>query len=335
MSSTRGQSAWIKQNINKKFVYNFFTHYSNKKRIKNFNPSETKHSAFYSSLNQIDFNDWLVGVTDRYGTFYFNKNKKGVWSFTFKIGQSNYNLRLLFYVKSMLGVGSVSIPDSKDNTAEFRVRNIQHIIQHILPIFDKCTLLTSKHYSYFLFREAILIASNKEISKEAKEILISELKMKQLKGIPLDYVSPAWDIIGYSVNSVQEALKVLSKSWLIGFTESEGSFYIVKKGPRRLVHAFEITQKLDIIILKAIAYIFQTKVIRKKTYNTVVVSTLTKVQHIISYFNNTMKGMKPLEFRIWARSFNSLEKDFNYLLNIQKLMRNIRSIRLDKNFKIK
>ena len=34
-----------------------------------------------------------------------------------------------------------------------------------------------------------------------------------------------------------------------------GSFYIVKKGPKRLVLAFEITQKLDIIVLEAIAKI--------------------------------------------------------------------------------
>ena len=63
----------------------------------------------------------------------------------------------------------------------------------------------------------------------------------------------------------------MSTFWLIGFTEAEGSFYIVKKGPCRLVHAFEITQKLDIIVLEAIAKIFDVKVTNKKTYNTVVI----------------------------------------------------------------
>lgn len=43
--------------------------------------------------------------------------------------------------------------------------------------------------------------------------------------------------------------------WLVGFTEAEGSFYLVSKEPTRIVHAFEITQKLDIIVLKAIAHI--------------------------------------------------------------------------------
>lgn len=48
-----------------------------------------------------------------------------------------------------------------------------------------------------------------------------------------------------------------------------------------------------------------------------------------------MKGMKSLEYRIWARSFSKENKNFESLSKVQNLMRNIRSIRLDKNFKIK
>ena len=44
----------------------------------------------------------------------------------------------------------------------------------------------------------------------------------------------------------------MSKAWLVGFTEAEGSFYLVSKGPTRLVHAFEVTQKLDVIVLNSI-----------------------------------------------------------------------------------
>ena len=308
---------------------------SHKGVLKLNNPSETKRSAFYSGnlKNSTKFNEWLVGVTDSDCTFYFNKNKKGVWGFTFKIGQSNYNLRLLYYIKSVLKVGSISVPNSKDKTAEFRIRDIQHIIQYILPIFDNYPLLTSKHYNYSFFKEAILIMANPSLSKEMKDKLISEIKSKCLNGIPTDYVSPAWP--GFTVNSIQDAKKVITKYWLIGFTEAEGSFYIVKKGPQRLEHAFEITQKLDIIVLEAIAMIFQVKVTKKKTYNTVLVSSNKDIQFIVKYYHKTMKGMKALEYRIWARSFNKQHKNYEYMMKIQNLMRNIRSIRLDKNFKMK
>ena len=204
------------------------------------NSSETERSAFYSGAlkNSTENIEWLVGITDGAGIFQFSKTNKGVWIFTFKIVQSKTNLRLLYYIKSMLCVGSVSISNSNDNIAEFRIRKIHHIIKYILPIFDKYPLLTSKHYNYSFFKEAILIMANPSLSKEMKDKLISEIKSKCLNGIPTDYVSPAWP--GKTVNSIQDAKKVISKYWLIGFTEAEGSFYILKKGPQQLVHAFEI-----------------------------------------------------------------------------------------------
>ena len=88
------------------------------------------------------------------------------------------------------------------------------------------------------------------------------------------------------------------------------------------------------IVLEAIAMILQLKVITKKTYNTVVATGSKDIQFIVKYYHKTMKGMKALEYRIWARSFTKEKKDFDYLTKIQNLMRNIRSIRLDKNFKM-
>jgi LAGLIDADG endonuclease. len=296
-------------------------------------PSETTRSTFTSGIIKNDKNckflEWLVGVTDGDGTFYFANTPKGGWTFTFKIGQSNYNLRLLYYIKSNLGVGSVSVPHSKDNTAEFRIRNIQHIIMYILPIFDKYPLLTSKYFSYSLFKKAILIMNDSSLSKEEKNRLISQIKSQSL---PNNYISPAWKVVENTVSSVSDVMKIMSKSWLIGFTEAEGSFYLVKKGPTRLSHAFEITQKLDRIVLESIALIFGIKLTQKKTYFTVVTTNSEAIIRIINYYFKTMKGMKALEYRIWARSFNKT-KDFESMIKIRNIMRNIRSIRLDKNFK--
>jgi len=43
-----------------------------------------------------------------------------------------------------------------------------------------------------------------------------------------------------------------------------------------------------------------------------------------------MKGMKALEYRIWARSFNKNKGNYEELNKIRNLMREIRLIRLDK-----
>lgn len=71
--------------------------------------------------------------------------------------------------------------------------------------------------------------------------------------------------VNFEVNNTNQAKTVMSKYWLIGFTEAEGSFYLVSKTSTRIVHAFEITQKLDLIVLEAIAHILGIRVSKKIT----------------------------------------------------------------------
>lgn len=100
------------------------------------------------------------------------------------------------------------------------------------------------------------------------------------------------------MKNLADAVAVVSKSWVVGFTEAEGSFYLVSKDSTRITHGFEITQKLDIIVLTAIGFILGIKVKGNQTYNTVVTTATFPISNIISYFHNTMKGMKSLEYRI-------------------------------------
>ena len=98
--------------------------------------------------------------------------------------------------------------------------------------------------------------------------------------------------------TLDEINLIMSKEWLIGFTEAEGSFYLLKKGPTRMVHMFEITQKLDKIVLEAISVILPMKVYIKRGYNTCVTTNHKSIGIIVEYFKDTMKGMKSLEYRI-------------------------------------
>jgi len=152
---------------------------------------------------------------------------------------------------------------------------------------------------------------------------------------PKNYISPVWEKVNYVVNDTNTAKSIMSKYWLVGFTEAEGSFYIVKKNSTRLVHGFEITQKLDILVLESIARILGISVIKKKTYNTVVTTNSRAINNIIAYYKNTMKGMKALEYRIWARSFNKYKGNYIELNKVRNLIRKIRLIRVDKFFHIK
>jgi hypothetical protein len=318
-SMTRGQSAWFSSKVAES--------------------SETTREVFFSRVvvtdkknTNIEFNQWLVGVTDGDGTFHISHQLPDKWGLYFKIAQSTYNLRLLYFIKSKLGVGQVSV--AADGMAEYRLRDVKKIIKHIIPLFDKYPLLTSKYYNYDLFKQAAFILTDTSILTADKHILLNKLKSK-LK--PDNYISPVWNVVNNNVSCLTSAQTVMTKSWLVGFTEAEGTFYLVKKSVERIVHAFEITQKLDKIVLDSIGYLLGIKVTKKKTYLTVGTTNAKHISNIILYFHNTMKGMKSLEYRIWARSFNKIKVGkarFEYLTKVRNQMRNIRSIRLDKNFQI-
>ena len=299
------------------------------------------HSKFLNRsqlYNKENFYQWLVGFTDGDGSFtiyrQISKTGQPMWSFFYKINQSNYNLRVLYYIKKELGYGSVQVENNR-NMADFRIRDKDIIKKVIFPIFDKYPLLTSKYFNYMKFKKAYEIYTNSEISNEEKDELLLKLKNKVL---PINYISPVWQKVNNEIKNTNDAKIIMSKFWLIGFTEAKGSFYLVQKETSWLVHAFEITQKLDLIVLSSIAHILGISVKKKKKYDTVVTTNSRAILNIINYFKNSMKGMKALEYRIWSQSFRNYKGDYQKLNRTRDLMRNIRLIRLNKKiylFKIK
>jgi hypothetical protein len=298
-------------------------------------PAQTQYSSYTennkSSLrvnkttlleNKELFSQWLVGFTDGDGTFSIAK-QNGTWSLIFKLGQSTYNLRLLHYVKKQLGVGSIYV-EKDGNMAHFRIRDRKVLESVIFPIFDKYSLLTSKQFNYLKFKEAFTILTYSTLSKSEKDNLVSNIVDREL---PVDYISPIWSIINNKVSDYASASLVMSKAWLVGFTEAEGSFYLVSKGPTRLVHAFEITQKLDEIVLNCIQRLLgiSTQVQFKKAgYFSLATTNSRAIENLIEFFHNTLKGMKSLEYRIWARSYNNHKGDFKSLDSIRNQMRTLR-----------
>lgn len=261
------------------------------------------------------FHQWLVGFTDGDGCFniYINeKNNKII--FTFKIGQKANNKQVLFYIKKNLGIGRIII--DKNGMANFIVTKKNHIKDIIIPIFKSNKLLTSKEYNFILFKKCFLIYINDNLIQSKK---IEQIKLIKNEKIPLNYI--ASNLINYKNN----ILDIFTKSWLIGFIEAEGSFYITKKGDNRLVHGFGITQKKDKIILDCIKLILKINAnVRYNKYGffTLDASDKKSLKFIKDFFFKTMKSRKSLIYRIWARSFR-LKGKYNKLLLIQKKIRQL------------
>ena len=304
MSIAWGQYAWV----NNKF-------YSTHQRL-------NKEYLDNNKNNRIWFEQWLVGMTDGDGTFHI-AYQKGKWNLVYKIALSRYNLRALYYIKKQLGVGSIS----KDNTkGEFRIRDRKKLAQVIFPIFDKYPLLTSKQFDFKKLKKAYSILENINLSKNEKDKFLLNIKQES---IPVNYVSNAWDKIKLPFETTQNVTCVITKPWLVGFIEAEGSFYLVSKDSTRIVHGFGITQKLDPIVLEGIRRILHipTIVRFKSNHNYYILDTTNSrsIENIIEYFHNTMKGMKSVEYRIWARSYVKHKGDFKKLSNIRDIIRKLKT----------
>jgi hypothetical protein len=70
--------------------------------------------------------------------------------------------------------------------AHFLIRDKKVLQSIILPIFDKYPLLTSKQYNYLLFKKALDISNDNNISQEEK---IN--KMENFSSCPSEYSSNA------------------------------------------------------------------------------------------------------------------------------------------------
>ena len=283
----------------------------------------SKFSSFNVNKNSLSenkeiFHQWLVGFTDGEGTFSIvHLNNK--WSLIFKIEQNIYNIRILHFIKKQLGVGKIHI-EKDGKLACFIVRDLAVLQSIIFPIFDKYSLLTYKHFYYIKFKQVHAILYNSSLILSDKDTLIFNLINIQLSS---DFISPAWSSVDFVINNFEKASKVMSKAWLIGYTEAKGNFYFVKKSATRIVHAFEITQKSDEIVLLAIKYILHisTNVKSKKAgYFTIVTTNSRAIENIILYFKKTMKSLKSVEYRIWSRSYLKNKGNFIALNKICNTM---------------
>jgi len=168
MFLTRGQSAWFKLN------YSSLSH-------QRLNVMQPKNEEFLQ---------WLVGFTDGDGSFsVLRQNDK--WTLTFKITQSTYNLRALYYIKQQLGVGSVSVESNRDQ-GSFRIRDRKQLANIIFPIFDKYPLLTTKYFNYAKFKSAYAILENKELTNcLSKGPINAQIETLLLNEPDESYISPA------------------------------------------------------------------------------------------------------------------------------------------------
>lgn len=264
------------------------------------------------------FINWLSGLIDGDGCFYFYQSQKGNWVFRLKIGQSDYNLKLLNYLKKKLKCGSVK--KAGPNHSQYYLANPILLYFYLIPKFQENPFLTRKKaWQYHCFKKALEIyiqAKFLKISLDERNLQLQKIFVES-RIIPSDFkvLHPSQDLFYPNLG------------WLIGFTEAEGSFYLNKKTVTSLVHCVSWSQKDEKELLECIRSRFriQAKVSlnvkeNHQWYKLVTASRRT-IALIIPQFEGQCKGIKAVEIRKWARSFRKHQGNFAKLSLLQRDLR--------------
>ena len=112
---------------------------------------------------------WIVGFTDSEGCFQIGISSNTKMSIGFQvlpefvIAQHKRSIEVLYDLKSFFGCGIVRKNRGQSNNIYcYRVRNQQHLMLHIIPFFEKHSLLTKKKIDFINFRRVLLLMEKKE-----------------------------------------------------------------------------------------------------------------------------------------------------------------------------
>ena len=140
--------------------------------------SETLRSVSQSRLEA----QWVVGFVDGEGCFYVGisphpEMKAGFQVLPeFTVVQHERDVQLLHALKQFFGCGVVR--RNHGDRMAYRVRNIQHLRERIIPFFDKHPLKSKKQVDFMKFRKILMLMERGEHLKPEGIEQIREIASK-------------------------------------------------------------------------------------------------------------------------------------------------------------
>ena len=206
---------------------------------KDFSIKNTFNTQSYHKDDEEKFLQWFVGFSDAESNFIINsllkKDKVTIssFSFMFKITLHKDDEGVLRYINRKLGIGNVRL---YKNECILNVTDKNGIL-FLISIFDKYNLNTTKYLDYLDFKKAFNLYFNrdKELNAESVKNVIIELKNKM-------------NTNRVNFNRPEYCKIIITKSWLLGFIEGDGSFF-VRRDTLTPVFCIELTGvQLDVLV---------------------------------------------------------------------------------------
>lgn len=240
---------------------------------------------------------FFAGLIDGDGFIQINRTTKGFIAIKLVISLHLEDLSTLEYIHSVLKIGKINIyRDNRNPTCKlvinradlqkivfplFLYHNIFFLTETRKKQFDLCMFILKKDIKMFV-----------TLSEQGKEKIPT---IYELPKTPLDYTK-----------------LLFFKNWMVGFTMSEGSFFVKNNNDA----CFQLKQKIHTNLFEAFKLIFTTKRkidIEKGLYNQFSISSKSDVQKVIDFFSysglHPLVGLKNIQYFKWL---NTLQESYHY-----------------------
>lgn len=306
------------------------------------NPSNQFKFSSFSTFNSPSKSlCWFwTGFIDAEGSFSIvisknNKRKLG-WRITpkFQIGLHKKDLILLKSLQHFLnGIGTVRIIKKRE-VVSYSIDSLKDLIK-LINHLDKYPLLTQKKADFILFKQVIMLISDKE--HLTIEGLYKIINIKASINLGLS------EMLKTEFNKFIPVLRpdikneeILDSNWISGFVAGDGNFDVgITKTTYsigyRVQLKFRITQhirdiKLMESIIKYLGSGYLYKYPRKEAVSVVIFNNSDIIKLIIPFFEeNPLLGIKLLDFQDWCQIAKLIDNGSHLTLEGFNLIRKIKS----------
>ena len=233
---------------------------------------------------------FLVGLIDGNGYIQVTRTEKGFITIKLVISIHLEDISTLQYIQSVLKLGKIlTKPDHKSPSCKLIINktDLQEIIFPLL-LHNGIYFLTETRRAQFDLAMYIL-KENKKVYEELPT-----------KGISTYFKLP---------ETASDYAKLLFiRNWIVGFTMSEGSFFVKSNNDG----CFQLKQRIHITLFESFKLVFNTnrKVETEKgIYNQFSVSSKADIQTVIDFFSfsglHPLIGLKNIQYLKWLESLRS------------------------------
>ncbi len=305
--------------------------------------------VFDKSLSE--FYQWFVGFSDAEGSFWIlpvlnsNNGIKKI-TFVFSIELHKDDLKVLEYIQKKLGIGNIRI---NNNKCVFTVTNLEGTYL-LISIFEKYNLNSTKYLDYLNYKKAFILYQERD-----KQLIKSNVKEAESLGARLLELKNSMNTKRTNTILPTDHKIVITKSWLLGYIEGDGSFFISRTDiePTFSLSAtveqlplfekikeflennlgFEKYSLFKLKSTKAIAINQEaTRKIGKPSVTLIIKNIKILNNYFIPYFENTVfltkKGLDFLDFKIICEAVykgkHKIEEIRSLVLKLSYTMNNFR-----------